>query len=129
MLNRWREACLAAGWPTTEPETGFEELPTKHPVHTWWIDAALPRERKAHIMIYLEGETDADEDGGFFSVVNCFASISLGMMGSDHVQWEAPRISVLLDDSQAFEQKFQTLEQVEGTTVVNAIDQHIRTQS
>jgi len=52
------------------------------------------------IIIYLESETDVDEDGGFFSVVNCFASISLGMMGSDHVRWEAPCINVLLDDSQ-----------------------------
>lgn len=126
LLQRWRDACVAAGWPTSEIETGFEELPTKHPVHTWWIDAALPGERKAHIIIYLEGETDADEDGGFFAVVNCFASIGLGVMGSDYVRWEAPRIGVLVDDSQAFEEKFQTLEQVKGTTVVNAISEHLR---
>jgi hypothetical protein len=44
------------------------------------------------------------------------------------VRWEVPRINVLLDDSQAFEQKFQTLEQVDGTTVVNAIDRHIHSQ-
>lgn len=129
LLNRWRQACLAAGWPTGELETGFEELPTKHPVYRWWIEAALPLERNAHIQILLETETDADEDGGFFSVVNCFASISLGVMGSDHVRWDAPRINVLLDDNQAFEEKFQSLEQVDGATVVNAINQHIRNQS
>jgi hypothetical protein len=128
LLNGWREACVAAGWPTTEIQTGFEELPTKHPVYTWWMEAALPQERKAHIRVLIESETDAEEDGGYHSVVNCFASISLGMMGSDHVRWNAPRISVLLDDSQAFEEKFQSMEQVDGATVANAIEQHIRTQ-
>jgi len=129
LLQGWGDACVAAGWPTTDIDAGFEEVPTKHPVHTWWIDAALPSGRKVHIMIYLEGETDADENGGFYAVVNCFASISLGMMGSDHVRWDAPRISVLVDDSQAFEEKFHALEQVAGGTVVNAIKQHLRDQS
>jgi hypothetical protein len=58
--------------------------------------------------------------------VNCFASISLGMIGADHVRWDAPRISILLDDKQGFEEKFQAMEQVNGETIVNAIKQHLK---
>lgn len=121
-------AASVAGWPATEIKTGFEELPTKHPMYTWSIDAALPEKRSAHIQLLIETETDADEDGGYYSVVNCFASISLGMMGSDHVRCDIPSISGFLDDTQAFEEKFQSMEQVEGATVVNAINQHLHTQ-
>ncbi len=126
LLNGWREASEAAGWPTTEIQEGFEELPTKHPVYRWFIDAALPEERSAYIQVLIETETDAEEDGGYYSVVNCFASISLGMMGSDHVRFDIPSIKVLLDDTQAFEEKFQAMEQVGGATVVHAINEHLQ---
>lgn len=128
LLNSWREACVAAGWPATEIQIGFEERPTKHPVYTWSIDATLPNERSAHIQMLIETETDADVDGGYYSVVTCFASIILGMMGSDHVRCDIPSISSLLDDTQAFEEKFQAIEQVDGATIVNAINQHLHTQ-
>jgi hypothetical protein len=128
LLDGWREACVAAGWPTAEIQTGFEELPTKHPVYRWYFEAKLPQERGAHIQVLTESETDAEEDGGFHSVVNCFASIGLGLMGSDHVRWDVPSISVLLDDTQAFEEKFQVMEQVHGATVVDAIKQHLEAQ-
>ncbi len=116
-----------AGWPTTEIQTGFEELPTTHPVYRWYIEAKLPQQREAYIQVLMESETDAEKDGGFYSVVNCFASISLGMMGSDHVRWDCPKVSVLLDDTQAFEEKFQAMERVDGASVVNAINQHLDT--
>jgi hypothetical protein len=47
------------------------------------------------------------------------------MKGSDDDRWEAPRISELLGDNEAFEQKFQSLEQVAGIRVVTAIEQHV----
>jgi hypothetical protein len=129
LLQRWREACMAMDWPTTELQTGFEELPTRHPVYTWWIETTLAPECKACIQILLETETDAEEEGGYYSVVNCFPSISFGGMGSDHVRWDAPRINALLDDSQTFEQQFQSLEQIAATTVVNAIELHHRNEN
>lgn len=125
LLNRWRQACLAKNWPTTEPDAGFEEPPTGHPVYSWWIEAQIGSDRKAHIAIMLESETDAAEDGGSLAVVNCLPSISLGMMGSDYVKLETPSITVLLDDTHAFEAKFQLLEQVTGREVSDAIEHHV----
>lgn len=129
LLDGWREACVAAGWPTTEIQTGFEKLPTEHPVYRWYIEAKLPQDREAYIQVLMESETDAEEEGGYYSVVNCFASASLGIMGSDHVRWNVPSISVLLDDTQAFEEKFQAIEQVDGASLVNAITEHTRSNS
>lgn len=128
LLGAWRHACVAAGWPTTEIQTGFEKLPTEHPVYRWYIEATLPEGRKAYIQVLMESETDAEEEGGYYSVVNCFASASLGMMGSDHVRWEVPSISLLLDDTQGFEEKFQLMEQVNGASLVDAINDHLRRQ-
>jgi hypothetical protein len=125
LLNRWRDACLSRNWPTTEPETGFEKLPTEHPVYSWWIDTEVAVNRKAHVTVILESETDPNDDGGFVTVANCFSLITLGMKGSDYVKWEAPGISELLGDNEAFEQKFQSLEQVAGGRVVTAIEQHV----
>lgn len=128
LVAGWRDECVAAGWPTTDVQTGFEKLPTEHPVYRWFIEATLPNGREAYIQVLMESETDPEEEGGYYSVVHCFASISLGMMGSDHVRWDAPRISGLLDDTQGFEEKFQAMEQVDGGTVVDAITRHLEAQ-
>ena len=128
LVAGWRDECVAAGWPTTDVQTGFEKLPTEHPVYRWFIEARLPNGREAYIQVLMESETDPEEEGGYYSVVHCFASISLGMMGSDHVRWDAPRISGLLDDTQGFEEKFQAMEQVDGGTVVDAITRHLEAQ-
>jgi hypothetical protein len=129
LLGRWRDACVAIGWPTTEVEQSFEELPTKHPVYSWSIKTALPQERKASIQILFETETDVDKRGGYYAVVSGFASINLGMMGSGHVRWDAPHFNLLLDDTVAFEEKFRQMEQIDSATVIRAINQHLATQS
>jgi hypothetical protein len=129
LLKRWREACRARKWRVTELEPSFEELPTGSPVYGWWFDVEISIDRKVHIGVTLESETEPNDDGGFLTVVHCFPTITLGIMGSDYVRWDAPQITDLLGDDDAFEQKFRALEEIPGARVPTAIDQHILDES
>lgn len=126
LLRRWRVACLAKNWPTSEVGSAFEQLPwSGNPVYSWWFDADVELNRKAHVKLILEGETALDDDAEFVTAVNCFSWITFGVRGSDSVTWETPSFSGLLGDDEAFEQGVRSLEKVGGAQVVAAIEQHI----
>lgn len=128
LLSRWRQACLDRTWPTTEISPFFEKLPTGHPVHSWSFKTEVTPKRTASVTIMLEtetdvtGEPDATADIEFVTVLHCFSSITFGMMGSDYVKWDVPKLSELLGDDEAIERNFQSLEQVEGSHLADAIN-------
>jgi hypothetical protein len=126
LLQRWREACLAKNWPTSEVGTGFHQLPgTGNTVYSWSFDTDVELNRKAHVEVILEGETALDDDEEFVAVVDCFSWITFGIKGSDVVKWGVPTFGRLHGDDNAFEHGFRSLEDVDGAKVVAAIERHI----